>query len=452
MKKIIISSIGIVLLLGSSFLISGCGSKDNASDSSQVTTISILRPFAEEGFFKTIIADYESQSKNTKVTYKEVPFDRYELESLNSLAAQNGPDIWNVRSDWMSKHFNKLIPFPDGYFKSSQDDKRTDLEIFKETFPDFVSNDLVINNKIYGYPLAVDTLVLYFNPAIIEETRTEYNGWAEENGQPGIPEFPWTWEDLQKIIPYLTKKDEGGNITQSAIALGTSNNVNRATDILYLLMLQNGVQIVSSDNLTATFNLNTKTATGAAANPGLAALDFYTSFSNPQKSNYTWNSSMPDSIKAFYEGKVAMMIGYGYFADIMSQQAPDFRYGTTKVPQVSKLGTPTNYANYWVETVTKSSKNNSLVWKLLRSYTNSEATRNFSDLKHTSNSLKGGMDKESEDPRASQPLSAKTFNKGKSPERFDALIADMISKSSSGVDHLKTLDETATKITNTLRE
>jgi ABC-type glycerol-3-phosphate transport system substrate-binding protein len=443
---------GTTLILGSSLFISGCGNNNNTTNDSQTNTITMWRPFAEEEFFDTIISSYESDNSNIKVNYKELPFDNYELQSIDALAAQNGPDIWNIRNDWINKHLNKLLPFPDGYFKADKDDKRTDLEIFKQTFPEFVVNDLVVNNKIYGFPLSVDTLVMYYNSELTEQGIDAYNAWAAENNQPGLSGLPWTWEDIQKITPFLTKKDENGNITQSAIALGTGNNTNRASDILYLLMLQNGVQMVSPDNLTATFNLNTATATGASTNPGLSALNFYTSFSNPNSPNYTWNSSLPDSIQAFYQGKVAMMIGYGYFADTLKQKAPDFNYDITKVPQISKLGVPTNYANYWVETVTKSSKNNKSVWYLLKKYSNSEASNSFAEFKHESPSFVSSDDKTSDDPKLSQPLTAKTFNKGKSPERFDAIIVDMINKSASGSDHQKAIDEAATKITNVFRE
>jgi len=351
----------------------------------------------------------------------------------------------------MAKHYDKLAPLPDGYFKTGKDDKKTDLEHFKELFPSALTDDLVINNKIYGIPLGIDTLILYYNPALMFQGLNNYNEWAKKNSKAQIDRFPTTWEEVINLTPYITKKN-GDTITQSGIALGTSSNINRAADILDLLMMQNGAQMTSKDNLTATFNLNIQTGTGASANPGLSALDFFTSFSNPSKPNYTWNSSMPDSIKAFTQGKVAMLIGYGYFENIFKQTAPELRYSSAFVPQISKTGTPINYANYWVETVPKSSKVINTAWSFIKKYSNSSNSMTYARSKNISSGYVSTYNSDSPDPRNSQPLTAKTFNKGKQPEKTDSLFVEMINNVSIGTDSQKAIDEAATKLTNILRE
>ncbi|MFA6423063.1 MAG: hypothetical protein WCW17_01270 [Patescibacteria group bacterium] len=449
MKKLIYSGLALVAIIGSGLLLSGCGS--TTTTTTQTPTISMTRPTGDEDFFKGVIAGFKESNSSATINYKEVPFEDYELNTLNTLAAQTGPDIWTIRNDWVSKHYDKLLPIPDSFFKVDKNDKSTAVDYFKANFGENVANDVIVNNKVYGIPLAMDTMVIYYNSKLINEAIDAYNTVADENKTEGIDGIPQTWDSFLNFVPYATKRD-GSNITQAGIAMGTANNVNRATDILYLLMLQNGAQMVSPDNLTATFNLDTKTSAGGSANPGLSALDFYTSFSNSSKPNYSWNSSMPDSIQAFVDGKVAMIFGYGYMANTIKQLAPDLNYKTAKVPQISKTAEPVNFASYWVETVTKSSKGSSLVFQFLKSYANKNTSADYATLKNSSNAYMQNYDKTDENPKNSQPANVKTFNKGKQPEKFDSLIVDMISNATSGTSHQKTLDETATKITNLLRE
>jgi ABC-type glycerol-3-phosphate transport system substrate-binding protein len=118
--------------------------------------------------------------------------------------------------------------------------------------------------------------------------------------------------------------------------MGTARNVNRPTDILGLLMLQNGTEMIGSDGRAAAF----------ASTQGTQALEFYTDFANPQSRNYTWNNAQDYSIDAFFEGNAAMMITYSYHYETIKRKNEKLRFGTARVPQFA--GRPSvNYANYW---------------------------------------------------------------------------------------------------------
>src|SRR5690606_13880563 len=96
------------------------------------------------------------------------------------------------------------------------------------------ATDFVKDNRIYAIPLAVDLLALYYNKDLL--------------GSAGISQPPATWPVLVQDTQKLTKVSQPGQFTVSGIALGTSANVNRAVDILNLLMLQNGTQFYAGGN------------------------------------------------------------------------------------------------------------------------------------------------------------------------------------------------------------
>ena len=159
------------------------------------------------------------------------------------------------------------MPQPEGFI-NAQD--------FQNMFVDVAYQDFVSENKIYAIPLYIDTLALYYNKDFLNSA--------------GISFPPTNWDEFMDDVEKLTKKDQWGNIERSGVAMGTAQNINRSTDILALLMLQTGTEMVSQDYRNAVFNQATHLK-GESFNPGRDALRFYTDFSNPTKRVYCWNRS-----------------------------------------------------------------------------------------------------------------------------------------------------------------
>jgi ABC-type glycerol-3-phosphate transport system substrate-binding protein len=181
-------------------------------------------------------------------------------------------------------------------------------------------------------PLSNDTLALYYNKDLIN--------------QAGIASIPATWNEIENITPFLTKIDPFGNINQSAIALGRSKDpgaVNRSSDILMLMMMQNGAKIIDDRGLPMLDREQ-----GARK-----ALEFYTQFAQGGNKAYTWNSNMDYSIDSFRYGKTAMMLNYSYWNWRLKELDPKFNFGVAPAPQVD-LNNKINFANYWGLAVVKS--------------------------------------------------------------------------------------------------
>jgi ABC-type glycerol-3-phosphate transport system substrate-binding protein len=304
--KLIKSISLVVLLVFIAVATSGCslfGSKTPATP--KVITI---WGFDDEDVWKPFFKDISNTLDGYEVVYtKKTLSPSYENDSLNSILSGQGPDVWAIPNDWVYRHKDKLAPMPDSLVK------KTEINV-EDMFVPAVKNSSVFDGKVYSLSPTVDTLMIYYNPEIFEIVLNEYDDAhrGEENIEARreasrlLDQAPTTWSDIAKASNLITRKG-GSSISRSGIALGTANNIARSQDILYALMLQNETAITSSDYKLATFNLPQNTNSGANDYPSRRALDFYTSFSDPNSANYSWNAAMPQDIESFASGQVSMM-------------------------------------------------------------------------------------------------------------------------------------------------
>jgi multiple sugar transport system substrate-binding protein len=232
---------------------------------------------------------------------------------------------------------------------------------------DVASADFVRDNKIYAIPLSVDLLALYYNKDILNSL--------------GISQPPTTWPELVSDVQKITKVAQPGVFSRAGVAMGTSNNVARAVDILSLLMLQNGTKFYTDDLNSATFSQQqTLPDSSESFNPGATALAFYTQFADPAKISYTWNSKSDNSIDAFTQGKVAMMLGYQYMEPMIQSKSPNLNWAVSAAPQVGDQASKVNFANYWGEAVSKSSLNAATAWDFLKYYAKHKLVASRKDI------------------------------------------------------------------------
>jgi ABC-type glycerol-3-phosphate transport system substrate-binding protein len=168
----------------------------------------------------------------------------------------------------------------------------------------------------------VNSLALYYNKDLFNAA--------------GITAPPKTWNEFLDLTGRITKINSVGEISPSGAAMGTTYNINRSTDVLGLLMLQNGAQMRDE---------NGRVSFGSDAN-ARKALDFYTQFAKVGSPNFSWNSRQHYSIDAFSEGTVAMMFNYSWQIPVIRSKSPKLNFAISDVPQ-SDLSSPVGYANYW---------------------------------------------------------------------------------------------------------
>jgi len=312
-----------LVLIPAVFLFSGCLKNRRAP---YELNLEVWGVFDDSDVFSEINQEYKKLNPQVKnIKYKKVSNDitSFEKELTDAIASGNGPDVFFFGNNWLSEHKEKIVALPDS---------EQYLDSFKTNFVDVTYDDFVEENQIYAMPLYCDTLALFYNKNLFN--------------QAGITSPPETWQELLDYIDYLTSIDSNGNITQSAIALGRSKKpggINRASDILTLMMMQEGIEIYNKNSNRLTFANNQKS---------IDVLDFYTQFALIGSKAYTWNSTMDYSIDSFRSGKTAMMINYSYWKNRLREESPKLNFETAPVPQ-QNLNNKINFSNYWGLAVTK---------------------------------------------------------------------------------------------------
>lgn len=334
--------------------------------------------FDETADLQPLLDAYKAQRPYVTIKVEKILEEEYEQRLLTAWAKDEGPDIFSLPNTWVRKYTDFIEPLPASFsvyeYKIRRVFLRNQVEAQPITIPgltvaqlrqryiDVVSSDVVLQlskrdqPKIYGLPLSTDNLVLFYNRDLLNAA-----GFA----QPAA-----TWKELTEQAPKLTVLDSQNNVLQSAIAIGTAANVNRAADIWSLLALQNGTTMIDRTSVKVAFN-------DSVNQFGIRALEFYTDFADFAKEVYSWNGTLPTSLDAFTRGKVAYFIGYRYHQALIEQQAPTLNYtiapiphinsdGTDALPSSAGLPTPVNFAYYWVESVAQKSKHPAEAWDFVQ--------------------------------------------------------------------------------------
>jgi len=259
--------------------------------------------------FKQQLQAFQSQNPGITVrTKKFVNLKEYEDTIVNEIAEGAGPDLFMIHNSWITKHWKKLLPMP------------LDLPVvmtpdqYRQTFFQAASSDLILDEKIYGMPLAIDNLAVYYNKAYFRDLLAT----ADRPGD--------LWEAIKEQVFQLTKRNNSPErFALAGIGIGRADNVARAIDTLYTMMLQYGVKFYDEKQEKATFADSGKANAQGITNPGEQAMDLYTSFGLSTYKNYSWNDTItgyaPQEMEAgtFVRGKVAMILGYPYLYDTLTQ-------------------------------------------------------------------------------------------------------------------------------------
>jgi len=338
-KKTILLSALIIPVFFSSIFAQMCPS----SSQQQAVTLEFWGVFDDSNFIKSFIGQFRKQYSYFTINYHEKDVNTYEKDLIDALAAGRGPDIFFVHNTWLPKHIDKLAAAPETMITPKK---------VNDNFVDVVGQDFIDNNKVYALPLFVDSLALFYNKDLLNSA--------------GIASPPISWAQFNTAVEKLTQRDSKNNIVRAGAALGTSQNVNRSTDILAMLMMQSGAKMITDDKNSAAFGQSSTSANGQSFTPGEQALTFYTNFANPIKKVYTWNQYQHYSIDAFIEGNAAMMINYSYQIPVIKARSPHLNFGVVAIPQISSANPSVSFANYWGLAVSKTAGTKApYAWKFI---------------------------------------------------------------------------------------
>ncbi len=337
-----------------------------------------------------------------KIHYKKFSdFAEYQKTILDEMSEGEGPDIFSMPNTWFASNYKKLAPMPKEYGKPKD---------FAETFVSTAYQDLVRVDddgleQIFGLPMSVDTLGLYYNKDYFEDK-------IPTRGRPAD-----TWEGIKEDVALLNKPNNSfERFEVSGMAMGRADNIANAIDVLYMLFLQNGVKFYNANISAATFANPGENSTSVET-PAETAVKLYLSFANQNQKYYSWNESLADlrdkDIRAFAQGKVAMIFGYSYTYDeilnqieiLKSQGVKTIEQDVIKVSPVPQLYDPeaskekrVAYANYFAETVSRNSKQGDIAWDFLVSLTSNDNLKYYFDKTHKPTSRRDLIEKQEEHP------------------------------------------------------
>lgn len=292
-------------------------------------TITYWGLWETDAVVRPVISAFEADHPKVKVQYVKQSPKQYRERLQAAIGRGEGPDVFRFHNTWVPMLQQDLSAVPETVMTVTN---------FQNTFYPVAANDLVAGNTIYGIPLEIDGLGLYYNEDLFALA--------------GVTSAPTSWEELLAIVPKIAKP-EGDTFAVSAIALGTTNNVEHYSDIVATMFMQNGASL-----------------TNLSGSEAEETLLFYRKFAIPSDALYTWNETMDNSIYAFAIGKVAMILAPSWRAFDIHDINPNLRFKIAPIPQLP--GNTVNWASYWVEGVSTKSKYPKQAWEFVKFLTSKE--------------------------------------------------------------------------------
>lgn len=291
-------------------------------------TLSYWGLWEKEDIMSPIIAEFKQTHPTISIEYTRQNPRQYRERLQAALERGEGPDIFRYHNTWVPMLKNDLAAAGKTGYTPQE---------FQQIFYPVAQKDMIMGGKIYGVPLMFESLGLFYNEDLLTAA--------------GVAP-PTTWENFRESALALTVKDETGRIITSGAALGTTNNVEHFSDIIGVMMLQNGADIKNPVSKEAQDTLS-----------------FYRLFA--ETPNNVWDDTLDNSIIAFASGKVAMVFAPSWQVFAIKEMNPDLNFRVIPIPQLP--GTSVTWASYWVEGVSEKSAHKDEAWEFLKFLSSKES-------------------------------------------------------------------------------
>ena len=312
--------IGIIIFVATK-IFSSLKPSTKSTAAPQAVTINYWGLCETSTIMKPVIGAFEAANPMIKVNYQLQSQQDYQDRLQTAIAGTTSPDVARIHSTWLPLFIKNLLPAPANTVSATET---------QTNFYPIVTNSVVVNGQVYGIPMNMDGLVLFMNTNMLKQASLQ---------------APVTWEDLRTIAKTLTIRDTvTGKITRAGVALGNTTNVRLWPDILSLMLFQSGANLLNPTGKEVT-----------------TTLSFYTSFAAP---GAYWDDTMPDSVVAFANEKVALILAPLWVVPEIQAINPALTWQTAAVPQLPGVD-PVNWASMWIETVPKNAPHPREAWKFV---------------------------------------------------------------------------------------
>lgn len=272
---------------------------------------------------------------------------------LESFAFGGTPDVLILPHSLLFQYGNRFTTMPYTTFT-----RRMFLDTYVESADVFTNQSGMI-----GFPIFSDPIVMFYNRDILNTAN--------------VVDVPKTWKDLIAIVPDLNDINDALEIKTSGIAMGEFSNIRNAKKIISALILQLGNDIVvPGQGVRYESVINERSA--ISSNPTETVMNFYTEFSNPLSSLYSWNKGIPDSLDAFVGGDLAVYFGPASEFNLIQSKNPNLNFDVADLPQVE--GTPARtYADVYSLVIPQNAKNPAAASVVASAFANGSYARALSE-------------------------------------------------------------------------
>ncbi len=326
--KLVLTGVFVFFILVGLIAFSTYKSKNTTNNSTEINVWGTIN--------KTVFDNYINKYKQDenlqfKLTYTYKSFDTIDSELVEAIATGKAPDAILIPHTLEKRYLDKVYPI-------TSITQRTFQDTFVQEAGLYVQSD-----GIFALPFFVDPLVMYWNKDIFSSASI------------AVP--PTKWSEFPLLSEKLSSSDNSANITKSAVSLGEFKNIDNAKALISTLIMQAGSPIVSLDaNGLFRSKLDYKSSTDIMV-PAVSALQFFTDYSNPKKSVYSWNRSLPSSQQFFLSEDLAIYFGFASEYSDIKEKNPNLNFDVAPIPQIVDAKTKTTYGELYGFSILKSSQN-----------------------------------------------------------------------------------------------
>ncbi len=325
--KLILTGVFIFFILLGLVAFSTYKSPSNTSANINITIWGTI----DKNIFDSYINKYK-QDKNLEfqLTYLYKSLNTIDNQLVEAIATGKAPDAILIPQTLEKRYLDKV------YLMTS-----IPTRDFLNTFVE--EAELYLRpTGIFALPFFIDPLVMYWNRDIFSNA--------------GIALPPTKWTEFPALSAKLSKSDNNANITKSLTSLGEYRNVDNAKALLSTLIMQAGSPIISEEGGIFRSKLTYQGPSDILI-PANSALQFFTDYSNPKKSVYSWNRSLPRSRQAFLSEDLAIYFGFASeFSDI-KEKNPNLNFDVALMPQVLNANLKTTYGDIYGFSILKNTQN-----------------------------------------------------------------------------------------------
>ncbi len=295
-------------------------------------TITLWGTLPAGDFNQSVSAVNQVLPQRLTVNYVEKKEKDFDADLTEALASGVGPDAVLLPHTSLFRQRERIVAIPEASLP---------LRTFRDTFTD-QARLYETAGGVWALPFVNDPLVMYWNKDIFNAA--------------GLANPPKHWDEFLTLAPQLTKKDAAGNIAQSAVPFGEVVNVVNAKDTLSALMMQAGTPIVKNNSNGAILSALTERPAGVSELPAASVVAFYTQFSNPSKTTFTWSRAVGDAQSFFLAGNLATYFAFASENETLLRKNPNLNFDITAFPQPRDVKVPMVYGKLYGLALMKAGK------------------------------------------------------------------------------------------------